>query len=172
MDLQEFKEHVHNWSVSVWRDRMPAAQKLLPSEEKEPEASQPKAEKVAKSKKKQDGDASREQKQFELPTDDEKVAAVRGDGKILVDDQKQASAGHSPGKPPRIAKPHTLTEEQKSKMYVNRLLLFKLEMYRLDIEQILDRYLQSKQMQNIDCKRHFDDVFDAFQSTVKVAICY
>lgn len=33
LDLQQFKEHVHNWSVGVWRDRMPADQKIMPSDE-------------------------------------------------------------------------------------------------------------------------------------------
>ena len=128
---------------------MPADQKLLPSDDR----SGSMIEKAL----------TKDQKKFDLPHDDERAA-----GKILVDDQ---TPGGSPGKPPRASRPRALADEQKSKMYTNRLLLFKLEMYRMDIERILDRYLQSKVFQNIDCKRHFDDVFEAFQTTIKVAVC-
>lgn len=33
MSLSELKEHVHNWAVEVWRDRMPEDQINMPSED-------------------------------------------------------------------------------------------------------------------------------------------
>lgn len=77
----------------------------------------------------------------------------------------------SPSKPPRAVKVHTLTEEQKSKMYTNRLLLFKFEMYRPEVDLMLERYFQNKMFQNIDCKKHFEEVIEAFQNITKVALC-
>lgn len=55
-----------------------------------------------------------------------------------------------------------LLNEQKTKLYTNRLLLFKLQQHRLEIEPMLDKFVQNKLFYNIDCKRHFEEIIDAF----------
>ena len=33
MSLLQFKEHVHNWAIEVWRDRMPDDQRIMPTDD-------------------------------------------------------------------------------------------------------------------------------------------
>lgn len=109
LNLQQFEEHVQQWSVGVWRERIPPEQRIMPSDEKQSANSQPKTEKSSKSKatsKKaknpEEGTGSpsgkskaraseRTKKQFEFQDDGDQGAGAKAESKILVDDQKEAN---------------------------------------------------------------------------------
>ena len=64
-----------------------------------------------------------------------------------------------------------LTEQQKTKVYTNQLLLFKLEMYKNEIDFVLEQFLQKPLLDTVDCKRNFDKLIDMIQRKAKVSFC-